>query len=121
MIYTLTNLNVADNSGALKVRCIKILNNKKIGKVGDLLLVSVLKINPLKKILRSSLQKGVLVRSCLNTRRSEGIINLYDKAIVVLNNNLLPIGTRIFGPVLRELRLKRNKYTKILSLAKYVL
>ena len=120
MIYIQTNLNVADNSGALKVRCIKVLNNKKVGTIGDLILVSVTKINPIKKITKGSLQKGVIVRLNKKIYRDGGYIAINENAIVVLNNNLLPLGTRIFGPVLRELRLC-NKYSKILSLAKFVL
>jgi large subunit ribosomal protein L14 len=120
MIYVLTRLNVADNSGALKVSCIKILNNKKKGKIGDIILVTVLQINPIKKILRGTLQKGVIVRCFQNVVRPEGAVNTYENAIVLLNNNFLPVGTRIFGPVLRELR-SSNKYSKILSLAKYVI
>jgi len=119
MIYVQTKLNVADNSGALKVKCIKILNNKKIGSIGDLILVSVQKINPIKKIVKGSLQKGVIVRLQKKIYRDGGYISVGENAIVILNNNLLPIGTRIFGPVLRELRLC-NKYSKILSLAKFV-
>ena len=74
----------------------------------------------MKKILKGSLQKGVIVRLNKKIIRNGGYISIKENAIVILNNNLLPIGTRIFGPVLRELRLS-NKYSKILSLAKYVL
>jgi large subunit ribosomal protein L14 len=120
MIYVQTKLNVADNSGALKVKCIKVLNNKFIGSIGDLLLVSLKKINPKKKLLKSSLQKGVIVRMRRKLKRNGGYISIDENAIVILNNNLLPMGTRILGPILRELRVYRQ-YSKIISLATYVL
>ena len=119
MIVIQTKLFIADNSGALIARCIKILNNKSIGLIGDLILVSLLKINPKKKLIKGSLQKGVIVRSKRKILRNGGYIFVYQNAIVILNNNLLPIATRIFGPILKELRKQRN-FSKILSLAKYI-
>lgn len=120
MIYVQTKLNTADNSGALKVKCIKVLNNKKIGTIGDLILVSVKQINPKKKILKGSLQKGVIVRLKSKIKRYGGYISIGDNAIILLNNQQLPIGTRVLGPILRELRLYRQ-YSKLVSLATYVL
>lgn len=119
MIVVHTKLNVADNSGALLVRCIKVLNNKILGCVGDIILVTLLKINPLKKLVKGSLQKGVIVRAKRKILRNGGYISIHENALVILNNNLLPMSTRIFGPVLRELR-KRRHFTKILSLAKFI-
>ena len=120
MIYVQTNLEVADNSGALKVRCIKVLNNKKIGSIGSLILVAIKKINPKKKILKGSIYKCVVVRLKKKINRQGGYISISENAVVILNNNLMPIATRIFGPVLRELRTDR-KYSKIISLAKFVI
>lgn len=120
MIYVQTNLEVADNSGALYVRCLKILNNKKIGTIGSLILVAIKKINPKKKILKSNIHKCVIVRLKKKIKRQGGYISISENAVVILNNNLMPIATRIFGPVLKELRLDR-KYSKIISLAKFVL
>lgn len=119
MIVVHTKLNVADNSGALFVRCVKVLNNKILGCVGDIILVTLLKINPLKKLVKGSLQKGVIVRAKRKILRNGGYISVQENALVILNNNLLPMSTRIFGPVLRELR-KRRHFTKILSLAKFI-
>ena len=120
MIVVHTKLNTADNSGALSVRCIKILGgNKILGCIGDIILVSLLKINPLKKLIKGSLHRGVVVRAKRKILRSGGFISVHENALVILNNNLLPMSTRIFGPVLRELR-KRRHFTKILSLAKYI-
>jgi len=120
MIYVQTNLEVADNSGALIVRCIKVLNNKLIGSIGSLILVAVKKINPKKKILKGSLYKCVIVRLKRKIKRNGGYISINENSVVILNNTLMPIATRIFGPVLRELRLDR-RYSKIISLAKFVL
>jgi|SRR3989338_1141364 large subunit ribosomal protein L14 len=120
MIFIQTKLEVADNSGALVVRCIKILNNKLIGTIGSLILVAIQKINPKKKILKGSIYKCVIVRLKRKVIRNGGYISINENAVVILNNNLMPIATRIFGPVLRELRLDR-KYSKIISLAKFVI
>lgn len=119
MVYVQTKLNVADNSGALSVKCIKILNNKSIGHIGDLVLVSVRKVNPKKKILKKSLQKAVIVRIKSKVNRSGGYICVGDNAVVLLNNQMLPRGTRIFGPILRELY-SYKQYSKILSLATFI-
>lgn len=119
MIYVLTNLKVADNSGALRVRCIKVLENKKIGKCGNLILVSLLKINPQKKLIKGSIQKGVIIRTKNKLYRNTGYICTNENAIIILNNNLLPIATRIFGPIFRELKLQR-RFSKLVSLSKFI-
>lgn len=120
MIYIQTKLNTADNSGAIKVKCVKVLKNKKKGYIGDLILVSINKINPKKRIVRGSLQIGVIVRLNTNVIRSGGFLRINDNAIIILNNHRLPIGSRVLGPVFRELRIFRE-YSKIISLATYVL
>ncbi len=120
MIYVQTKLTVADNSGGLVVRCVKIFNNKVFGGIGSLILVSLLKINPKKKLLKGNLQKCVVVRSRKKLIRKGGYVKVDENAVVVLNNTLMPIATRIFGPILRELRLDR-RFSKIISLAKFVL
>ena len=120
MIYILTKLNVADNSGAKKVKCIKILNKKLVGSIGDLILVSLKKINPKKKLLKGTLHRGVIVRINKKIKRDVGYISINDNAIVILNKNGLPIGTRILGPIFRELRFYK-KYNKIISLSSYII
>lgn len=120
MVYVQTKLNVADNSGALSVKCIKVLNNKSIGRIGNLVLVSVRKVNPKKKILKKSLQKAVIVRVKAKVHRDGGYICVGDNAVVLLNNQFLPRGTRIFGPILRELY-NYKQYSKILSLATFII
>ena len=120
MIYVQTKLNTADNSGALKVKCIKVLNNKKKASIGDLILVSVKRINPKKKINKGSLQLGVIVRLKAKVKRSGGYISIQDNSIILLNTQKLPIGTRVLGPIFRELRYSRQ-YSKLVSLATYVL
>jgi large subunit ribosomal protein L14 len=120
MVYVQTRLAVADNSGALNVQCIKILNNKSVGRIGYIILVALKKINPKKKLLKGQLHKCVIVRMRKKVIRKGGYIFVNENAVVVLNNNLMPIATRIFGPILRELRLNR-RFSKIISLAKFVL
>jgi large subunit ribosomal protein L14 len=120
MVYVQTKLEIADNSGGLKALCIKILDKKFVGSVGSLVLVSLKKINPKKKLLKGHLHKGVIVRLRKKTIRNGGYVFVDENAIVILNNTLLPLATRIFGPVLRELRIFR-KFNKILSLAKFVI
>ena len=120
MIYVLTKLNTADNSGALKVKCIKVLKNKKVGSIGGLILVSVRKVNPKKKIIKGNLHTGVIVRLKRKIKRSGGYLKINDNAIILLNSQKLPLGTRVLGPIFRELRLFRE-YSKLVSLATYVL
>lgn len=119
MIYVSTNLNTADNSGARYVKCIKILSKKMMGTIGDLILVSLKKINPKKKLLKGTLHQGVIVRVHHKVIRSIGYILINDNSLVVLNKTSLPIGSRILGPIFRELRFYK-KYNKIISLSSYV-
>ena len=110
MIYIGSILNVCDNSGVKKVKCIKILRKsaRKSGKVGDILIVVIKSIKKLKKIKKKDIYKALLVRSKKKIVRSDGTCIFFgDNAVVLLNNKLVPIGTRIFGPVARELRLKK--------------
>ncbi len=114
----LSIVKVTDNSGAKFVQCIKVLtkNPKQSAKIGDIVVVSVKKIVPSKKIKKGSIQKGVVVRLNTNIKRLDGSYLKFNKTnIVLLNKLMLPIATRVFGPVCKELREK--KHMKIISLA----
>ncbi len=114
----LSIVKVADNSGARFVQCIKILtkSQQQSVKIGDLVIVSVKKSTPNKKIKKGTIQKGIVVRLSTNIRRLDGSFLRFSKTnVVLLNKLMLPIGTRVFGPVCKELRLK--KQMKIISLA----
>jgi len=114
----LSVVKVSDNSGARYVQCIKILNKgqKDSVKIGDIVIVSVKKISSNKKIKKGSIQKGIVVRLANNIKRLDGSYLKFDKTnIVLLNKLMLPIGTRVFGPVCKELRYK--KFLKIISLS----
>ena len=122
MIQTETNLAVADNSGAKKIRCIKVLggSGRKYASVGDLIVVTVKAAIPKGNIKKGEVSRAVVVRTAKEVRRNDGSYIRFDEnAAVLLNANNEPIGTRIFGPVARELRDK--KYMKIISLAPEVL
>ena len=122
MIQMQTNLNVADNSGARKVQCIKVLggSKRKIASVGDVIVVSVKEAIPRGKVKKGDIHRAVIVRTAKEIRRNDGSAIRFDtNAAVLLTNQNEPIGTRIFGPVTRELRLK--KFMKIVSLAPEVL
>lgn len=122
MIQMQTRLEVADNSGAKSVACIKVLGGSKrmIAHLGDIIVVAVKDAIPGGKVKSGDVRKGVIVRTKYPVRRDDGSYIQFDKnSIVLLNNNNEPIGTRIFGPVARELRAK--KFTKICSLAPEVL
>jgi large subunit ribosomal protein L14 len=122
MIQEETNLVVADNSGAKKVRCIRVLggHGKKTATVGDIIVVTVKSAIPNSDVKKGSVNKAVVVRTCKEVRRKDGsYIRFDDNAAVILNNQLEPKGTRIFGPVARELREKN--FMKIVSLAPEVL
>ncbi len=122
MIQMQTNLEVADNSGAKKVQCIKVVGSthRRYASVGDLIMVSVKEAIPEGKVKKGDVLKAVVVRTSKAVRRSDGsYIRFDDNAAVLLNNQLEPIGTRIFGPVARELRAR--KFMKIISLAPEVL
>jgi large subunit ribosomal protein L14 len=122
MIQEETNLIVADNSGAKKVRCIRVLggHGKKTATVGDIIVVTVKSAIPNSDVKKGSVNKAVVVRTSKEVRRKDGsYIRFDDNAAVILNNQLEPKGTRIFGPVARELREKN--FMKIVSLAPEVL
>ena len=122
MIQTKSVLLVADNSGAKKVECIKVLggSRRRYASVGDIIVVSVKEAIPNSKIKKGSLQKAVIVRTSKEISRTDGsLIRFDDNSAVLINNNREPIGTRIFGPVARELRGRR--FMKIVSLAPEVL
>lgn len=122
MIQPRTILKVADNSGAREVRCITILGHtrKNGGVIGDIIVSSVQKRLPTSELVKGDLVKGVIVRTRDRLRREDGsYIRFDDNAVVLVNNQLEPIGTRIFGPVARELRKKRM--LRIISLAPEVL
>jgi len=122
MIQMQTKLDVADNSGARVVQCIKVLggSHRRYANVGDVVKVSVKEAIPRGKVKKGEVFNAVIVRSRKGVRRPDGSVIRFDgNAAVLLNNQLQPIGTRIFGPVTRELREKN--YMKIVSLAPEVL
>ena len=122
MIQAETNLVVADNSGAKKVRCIKVLggSRRKYASVGDLVVVTVKAAIPSGGVKKGEVSRAVIVRTVKEVRRTDGSYIRFDEnAAVLLNAQNEPIGTRIFGPVARELRDKR--FMKIVSLAPEVL
>lgn len=122
MIQTCSVLDVADNSGAKKVECIKVLGGSKrrYASVGDVIIVAVKQAIPQSKIAKGTVQRAVIVRTAKELRREDGSsIRFDDNSAVILNKQNEPIGTRIFGPVARELRAK--KFMKIVSLAPEVL
>jgi large subunit ribosomal protein L14 len=122
MIQMQTILNVADNSGAKRVQCIKVLggSHRRYAGIGDIIKVSVKDAIPRGKAKKGDVFNAVVVRTRKGVRRPDGSVIRFDgNAAVLLNNQLQPIGTRIFGPVTRELRSER--FMKIISLAPEVL
>ena len=122
MIQMQTNLDVADNSGARRVQCIKVLGGakRKYASVGDIIVVSVKEAIPRGRVKKGDVRKAVVVRTAKEVRRDDGTAIRFDgNAAVLLSNSMEPIGTRIFGPVVRELRSKN--FMKIISLAPEVL
>jgi large subunit ribosomal protein L14 len=122
MIQMQTNLDVADNSGARRVMCIKVLggSKRKYASVGDIIVVSVKEAIPRGRVKKGDVMKAVVVRTSKDIRRPDGSVIRFDKnAAVLVDNKKEPIGTRIFGPVPRELRGKNHM--KIISLAPEVL
>ena len=122
MIQMQTNLDVADNSGAKRVMCIKVLGGSKrrYARVGDLIKVTVKEAIPRGKVKKGQVLTAVVVRTRKGVRRSDGSLIKFDEnAAVILNAQNAPIGTRIFGPVTRELR--GEKFMKIISLAPEVI
>lgn len=122
MIQSETNLDVADNSGARRVQCIRVLGGSKRrwASVGDIIVVAVKEAIPRGKVKKGDVHKAVIVRTAKEIHRQDGSAIRFDRnAAVLISNNGEPIGTRIFGPVTRELRAKR--FMKIISLAPEVL
>ncbi len=122
MIQTESRLRVADNSGAKEVLCIKVLGGSKrrYASVGDIIVVTVKEAIPNSKVKKGSVMKAVIVRTAKEIRRRDGsYIKFDDNSAVLINQTNEPIGTRIFGPVARELRARR--FMKIISLAPEVL
>jgi len=122
MIQVQTQMTVADNSGAKKVACIRVLGGtrKRYARVGDIIIVEVKEAIPHSKVKKGDVMRAVVVRTVKETRRPDGsYIRFDDNSAVLINPQGDPIGTRIFGPVARELRAKR--FMKIISLAPEVL
>jgi large subunit ribosomal protein L14 len=122
MIQMQTNLEVADNSGARRVMCIKVLGGsmRRTASIGDVIVVSVKEAIPKGRVKKGQVMKAVIVRTAFPVRRPDGSVIRFDSnAAVLINNQREPIGTRIFGPVPRELRAKQHM--KIISLAPEVL
>ena len=122
MIQMQSTLNVADNSGARRVQCIKVLggSHRRYAKIGDIIKVTVKEAIPRGKVKKGDVLNAVVVRTRKGVRRADGSTIRFDgNAAVMLNANKQPIGTRIFGPVTRELR--SENFMKIISLAPEVL
>ena len=122
MIQMRSNLEVADNSGARRVQCIKVLGGAKrrTASIGDIIVVSIKEAIPRGKVKKGTVERAVIVRTSFPVRRNDGSVIRFDRnAAVLINKQNEPIGTRIFGPVVRELRAK--KFMKIISLAPEVL
>ncbi len=122
MIQTQTILEVADNSGAKRVQCIRVLggSRRRYARLGDVIVVAVKEALPDGTVKKGTVQKGVVVRTKRETRRPDGSYIRFDQnAVVLINAQMEPIGTRIFGPVARELRWK--EFMKIISLAPEVI
>jgi large subunit ribosomal protein L14 len=122
MVQSETVLDVADNSGARRVLCIKVLggSRRKYASLGDIIVVSVKEASPNSKVKKGDVMKAVIVRTAKEVGRSDGSYIKFDSnSAVLIDNQREPIGTRIFGPVARELRAKQ--FMKILSLAPEVL
>lgn len=122
MIQTQTYLTVADNSGARKVMCLKVLGGtrRRYAGLGDVIVVSVKEAIPEARVKKGDVLKAVVVRTAKEASRPDGTyIRFDDNSAVLINNQMEPLGTRVFGPVARELRAK--KFMKIISLAPEVL
>jgi|FrelakmetLWP11LW_1041352.scaffolds.fasta_scaffold19642_1 large subunit ribosomal protein L14 len=128
MIQLKSILKVCDNSGALKVQCLKVYNKskKKAGVIGDILLVSIKQIksrNKFKKIKKKELHKAILLRTKKTTKRYDGsTVKFNTNTVLLLKKDMqkgvyYPIGTRIFGPISHELRINKDKFFKIISLS----
>lgn len=122
MIQMQSNLDVADNSGARRVQCVKVLggSKRKYASIGDIIVVSVKEAIPNGKVKKGDVHKAVIVRTAKEIRRADGTYIRFDtNSAVLIDNKGEPVGTRIFGPVARELRARQ--YMKIVALAPEVL
>ena len=122
MIQLRTVLDVADNSGAKKIQCIKVLggSGRRYARIGDIIVVAVREADPRSAVKKGEVRKAVIVRTRKEIRRANGTYIKFDaNSAVLINDSREPLGTRIFGPVARELRAK--KFMRILSLAPEVL
>jgi large subunit ribosomal protein L14 len=122
MIQMQSVLDVADNSGARRVMCIKVLGGSKrrYAGIGDVIKVSIKEAIPRGKVKKGEVHNAVIVRTCKGIRRPDGSAIRFDgNAVVILNAQLQPVGTRVFGPITRELR--NEKFMKIISLAPEVI
>jgi len=120
MIQLNSNLSVIDNSGAKKVKCIKILGGSFVGSIGDTIVVATQKVAPNRKIKAGEVAKSIIVRQRKETPRKDGsTLKFYENSAIILNDKHLPVGTRIFGPVPRELRSSNNM--KIISIAQGII
>ena len=122
MIQTRTMLNVADNSGARQAMCIKVLGStrNRYANIGDVIKVSIKEVIPDGKVKKGEVSFALVIRTKDGVRRSDGsLIRFDDNAVVLLNAQMQPVGTRVFGPVTRELR--NEKFMKVVSLALEVL
>ncbi len=122
MIQMQTTLDVADNSGARQVMCIKVLggSHRRYARIGDVIVVSVKEAIPRGRVKKGEVQQAVIVRTRAPLRRADGTVIRFDRnAVVLINKQREPIGTRIFGPVTRELR--DEDFMRIISLAPEVL
>jgi len=121
MIQRQTKVNVADNTGARKAQCIHLFGKKSVAKPGDIITVAIKEAAPYGTVKKSEVKKAVVIRTRKEFKRSSGIyIRFDDNAVVIIDpKTKMPIGTRIFGPVAREL--KDKGFTKIISLAPEVL
>ena len=122
MVQTTSTLDVADNSGAKKVMCIRVLGGtrRKYASIGDVIVVSIKEAIPNSKVKKGDVAKAVVVRAVKERRRKDGsYIRFDDNAVVLIDDNKEPKGTRIFGPVARELR--EREFMKIISLAPEVI
>lgn len=124
MLFPKTFVKVVDNSGARYARCLKVLKTvsaygkKREGSVGDLLLVSIRFCLPGKKVKKGSLYKALVIRTAYPIKRTVGSISLMENAVILLDKKLQPLGTRLFGPVAKEVRVKR--FSKLSTIARFV-
>ena len=125
MIYPKSILKSADNTGAKYLRCLRILETKssrgkkRFGSIGDIILVSVRVCKSQKRVKKGNVFKAIIVRTIRKIKRESGWVFFNDNAVVLLNKKMLPLGTRIFGPIARDIKFR--KMTKILSGAALVL